>query len=75
MIIKVPVYVEIPDVKSDLIHEVADNLATAFTKILRKENFDLKSSHFIGIPKEVRNEFSARILTKDKALDSLRTKK
>lgn len=75
MIIKVPVYVEIENVDPELLQEVVHSLSNSFYKVLRKEDFEKKSTHFLTIPKEIRSEFFVKILSKDKAFEALRTKK
>lgn len=75
MIIKVPVYLEIPDIDQNLLPEVVDSLCDSLYKIIRKEDFGKKSPKFIHFPLKMRSEFSATVLSKKQALESLRVKK
>lgn len=75
MIIKVPIYCEFETIQTEKVVEIVQALNSKFTKIIREN--DLKNiiykikrdpSHTHSVP-----EFS--IITYDKALESLRTKK
>lgn len=74
MIIKIPVYLEIPDVEQDLLPEVVETLANSLYKIVRKEDFNEKSSLFVSLPPKLRSTFNARVLSKKQALEHLRAK-
>lgn len=74
MIIKIPVYLEIPDIDQGLLPEVVETLANSLYKIVRKEDFNEKSSLFVSLPPKIRSNFSAKILSKKQALEHLRVK-
>lgn len=75
MLIKIPIYVEIEKVSSpEMLPLVVNSLNTVFTRTLRKENFDTHCNKIlteIVLPESK----SFKIVTKDGALEYLRTKK
>lgn len=72
MIIKVPIYVEIESIHSELLPNFVSDLNKAFSKLLLSEGFKVAKTfnkkHF-GV-NSTEQMFS--IISKDKALDSLR---
>jgi len=75
MIIKVPIYVELDAIDPDFLAPLVDALAKHFYLILRKENLNKK----VAADKEhsvlLGDLTNAKVISKDKALESLRTKK
>jgi hypothetical protein len=73
MIIKVPIYLEVDSIPGELVPSMVETLHKKFTSILRKEKLD----HFIVSKSEPGGPFSTqfKIITREKALDFLRTNK
>jgi hypothetical protein len=76
MIIKVPIYVEIESIsKQELLPDVVDALHMVFTSILRKEKLELTSVGKIRMPLVTKLAGELKIISKEKALEYLRTSK
>lgn len=75
MIIKVPVYLEIPDVDQDLIPELVEFFGVQFTKSLRKERFALIPPQIFKHNSRKDLENTIKILLKKEAFEHLRVKK
>jgi len=76
MIIKVPIYVEIESIDcQELLPDVVEALHEVFTNTLRKEKFEIPQT--MGIRKSfvVKHAGEFKIISKEKALEYLRTKK
>jgi len=76
MIIKVPIYVEIESIsRQELLPDVVDHLHQVFTSILRKEKFDNTEVQKVRMSSVVKHVGTFKIISKEKALEYLRTKK
>jgi hypothetical protein len=76
MIIKVPIYVEIESIsKQEMLPDVVDALHSVFTGILRKEKLELTSVGKIRMPLVTKLAGELKIISKEKALEYLRTSK
>jgi hypothetical protein len=77
MIIKVPVYVELSKaIDQEALPELVTKLGVVFTNILRKEDIAkiTQTKRVTGLGK-VSNDYDLKIISRDKALDALRTSK
>lgn len=77
MIIKVPVYVELSKaIDQEKLPELVTKLGVVFTNILRKEDIAraTQTKRVTGLGK-VSNDYDLKIISRDKALDALRTVK
>jgi hypothetical protein len=77
MIIKVPVYVELSKaINQEALPELVTKLGVVFTNILRKEDIAkiTQTKRVTGLGK-VSNDYDLKIISRDKALDALRTSK
>ena len=75
MIIKVPIYVEIESIsKQEMLPDVVNTLHLVFTNSLRREKFDTQAGRIsTALVTKLAGEF--KIISKEKALEYLRTKK
>lgn len=75
MIIKVPIYVEIEGLKDqDLLPDAVTALNKSFTNLIR-ENFTGKGFPHYRLAKDPKSSLQITTITREKALESLRTKK
>lgn len=77
MIIKVPVYVELSKaIDQEALPELVTKLGVAFTNILRKEDIAraTQTKRMTGLGK-FSNDYDLKVISRDKALDALRTSK
>jgi hypothetical protein len=74
MIIKVPIYVEIESIDSGLLAHAIESFTQDFQSILRKEKF-IKSRSVYSESEGFEGIAKFKIITKEKALEILRTKK
>lgn len=76
MVIKVPIYVEIDTVDQRELPKLVGVLMQGFYEILRKEeNYNTKTYRYINISKKELSNLSMKIISRDDALESLRTSK
>lgn len=75
MIIKVPVYLEIPDVDQNLIPEIVEFFGEQFTKTCRKARFALIPPQIFKNNSRKDLENTIKILSKKEAFEHLRVKK
>jgi hypothetical protein len=76
MIIKVPIYVEIESIsKQEMLPDVVEALHEVFTGVLRKEKFENSSVGKIRISLVTKHAGNFKIISKEKALEYLRTRK
>jgi hypothetical protein len=76
MIIKVPIYVEIEKISSqEMLPDVVETFHTEFTNILRKEKYGISEVSRIRMSTVTKLAGNFKIISKEKALEYLRTKK